>query len=188
VAVSFDLFGTLVAVDRPDEPATAVGRELAARGVSPPGDWPSAYAEPHASLPAGRERPLSRHVRDALASRGVEASSETVEDAVLAAFTDDIAVETRESATTAVSAAAASGPVGLCSNCSVRGLVPRVLDRSDVDESVFDAVVTSVDCGWRKPDERAFASDGGVTDGGGEFVDVGRTSLGELADRLEDDP
>ncbi|WP_415380404.1 HAD family hydrolase [Halosimplex sp. TS25] len=154
MVVSFDLFGTLVAVERPDEPADAVGRELRERGVAVPDDWVRAYREPQVAVDPGRETPLSDHVAAALASRDVDADEAVVEAAVRAAF--DGAVETREGAEAAVDAAAAHGTVGVLSNCSVTGLVERALDRSTIDPERFDAVVASVDSGWRKPDPRAF--------------------------------
>jgi FMN phosphatase YigB (HAD superfamily) len=196
VVVSFDLFGTLVAVSRPSDPAPSVAAALEDRGVAVPADWDDAYREPHVDAPDGAEIPLPVHVRAALRSRGCDPSLSVVRRAVRAAF--DPSVETREGARAAVSAAWARGPVGLLSNCSVPGLVARALDRSALDRSAFDAVVSSVDCGWRKPDERAFvavadalgvrsadlwhvgddpATDGGVEAVGGRFVDVSTTSL-----------
>jgi len=157
VAVSFDLFGTLVAADPPESPARAVARELAERGVAVPGDWPDAYAEPHVDAPEGAELALPEHVGAALASRGVDAAvaeADAVRKAVTAAF--DRPVRTRSGAVAAVDAAAERGPVGVLSNCSVPGLVERALDRSALDPTALDAVVASVDCGWRKPDRRAF--------------------------------
>jgi len=154
VAVSFDLFGTLVAPDPPESPARVVAHELAERGVPVPDDWPDAYAEPHVDAAAGAEVPLPDHAGAALASRGVAAPESTVREAVTAAF--DRPVETRPGAVGAVSAAAERGPVGVLSNCSVPGLVERALDRSDLDRTAFDAVVASVDCGWRKPERQAF--------------------------------
>lgn len=156
--VSFDLFGTLVTVEAPADPADAIAAELAARGVDVPADWADAYAEPHVSVPDGAELSLPEHVSAALASR-VDADDDlpersTVDRAVSAAF--DTPVETRDGATEAVAAAAAHGPVGLLSNCSVPGLVHRTLRETALDPNAFDAVVASVDCGWRKPDPRAF--------------------------------
>jgi FMN phosphatase YigB (HAD superfamily) len=205
VAVSLDLFGTLVAVDRPSDPAAAVGRELAARGVPPPGDWERAYRERHRQARAGAEVPLSDHVAAALASRGVDAPAETVDGAVLAAFTRG-SVRTRDGAHAVLAGLAGQCPVGLCSNCSVRGLVDWALAESALETDVPDAVITSVDCGWRKPDRRAFAAvadalgvgvpdlvhvgddpvtDGGVTDAGGEYVDVRDVALSDLPEVLE---
>jgi FMN phosphatase YigB (HAD superfamily) len=203
VPVSFDLFGTLVAVERPADPAAALGRELADCGVRVPEDWADAYAESHGSTPQGRERPLAGHVEDALASRGVDAPRSTVASAVRGVFAPE-AVRTREGALAAVAAARTRGPVGVCSNCSVDGLVERTLAESQLDRTRFDAVVASVDCGWRKPDRRAFVAvadaldvevaslvhvgddpdtDGGVTAAGGTFLRVGDGQLASLAGR-----
>jgi len=154
VAVSFDLFGTLVDVDRPADPAAAVADELRTRDVTVPADWGDAYREPHLDPPDGAEVPLPAHVAAALSSRGVSGAGNAVRRAVVAAF--DPTVRTRPGAVAAVEAAAEHGPVGVCSNCSVPTLVSRALIRSDLDRDAFDAIVTSTDCGWRKPDRRAF--------------------------------
>lgn len=202
-AVSFDLFGTLVDVDAPDDPAAAVAAELRDRGVVVPDDWVDAYAEPHLEYEAGSERPLHDHVAAALASRDPEREpSAFVDDAaaaVRAAF--DRPVETRSGAAETVAALAEERPVGVLSNCSVPGLVARTLERSAVDAGDLDAVVASVECGWRKPDARAFEAvagdlavqverllhvgddpetDGGAADAGAQFVSVDEVSLPEL--------
>lgn len=211
MAVSFDLFGTLVAVDAPPDPAAAVASELRERGVAAPGDWDAAYREPHVDTPAGAEVPLPAHVDAALRSRGVDAPANAARRAVVAAF--DLDVRTREGAAAALAAAGERGPVGLLSNCSVPELVSRTLIRADVPRDAFDAVTTSVACGWRKPDRRAFEAladelsaesgtnvgvgdlvhvgddprtDGGVADCGGRFVDAREVPLSTLADRLRE--
>jgi len=153
VTTSFDLFGTLVDAERPADPAAAVADALADRGVRVPADWTAAYREPHADADPGAERPLPAHVADALASRGVDAERPTVREATVDAF--DEPVQRRDDALAAVEAAREHGPVAVLSNCSVPGLVERALDRAGLDGE-FDAAVTSVGCGWRKPDERAF--------------------------------
>lgn len=205
-AVSFDCFGTLVAVDRPGDPADAVAAALADRGVDVPGDWATAYAEPHVEASPGAEVPLPGHVRAALESRGVSADAGTVTAAVRAAFDAD--GRTRDGAARAVAAAAERGPVGVCSNCAVPGLVPSVLDDAAVDTALLDAVVTSADSGWRKPDDRAFAAvadalgvspgallhvgddpaaDGGATGVGARTAIIDDVPLATVADRLEAD-
>ncbi|MFC6787189.1 HAD family hydrolase [Halobaculum halobium] len=204
-AVSFDLFGTLVSVERPADPAAGVAAELRDCGVSVPDDWADAYAEVHLEYAEGVERPLHHHVSAALASRSSEHEPRAFVDdaaaAVRAAF--DRPVETRPGAAEAVATLAAEYPVGVYSNCSVSGLLGRTLARSALDPDAFDAVVASVDRGWRKPDARAFEAvaddlgvpvdrllhvgddaetDGGVTAAGGYFVQVGTAaaSLREL--------
>ncbi|SHG38671.1 HAD family hydrolase [Halobaculum gomorrense] len=202
-AVSFDLFDTLVDADAPDDPAAAVAAELRERGVVVPDDWTDAYAEPHLEYEKGVEHPLHHHVAAALASRASEREARTFVDdtavAVRAAF--DRPVETRSGAAETVAALAEKRPVGVLSNCSVPGLVERTLERSAVDAGDLDAVVPSVECGWRKPDTRAFEAvaadlgvpaerllhvgddpetDGGAADAGAQFVEVGEASLPEL--------
>ena len=198
MAVSFDLFGTLVDAETPDDPASAVAAELRDRGVAVPADFGNAYREMHIDAPAGAEVPLPAHVAAALASRGVDASNNAARRAVVAAF--DPTVTRREGALDAIEAAADRGTVGLCSNCSVPELVGRTLVRADLRGS-FDAVVTSVGCGWRKPDRRVFETtaerlgcepadlvhvgddpdtDGGVSRVGGRFVDIAEVPLPEL--------
>jgi len=84
--------------------------------------------------------------------------------------------------------------------------VTRTLVRSELDRASFDAIVTSVGCGWRKPHPKAFetvagelgvepetlihvgddpATDGGVEDVGGTFRDVNDTDLDALATELQ---
>jgi FMN phosphatase YigB (HAD superfamily) len=207
VAVSFDLFGTLVRVTPPSDPAKAVAAALDERGVPVPDDWDDAYREPHADAPPGAEIPLTAHVAAALRRRNVAASNTVVRRAVADAF--DPAVRTREGAGVALAAARTAGPVALCSNCSVPGLVDRTLARAAFDADAFDAVVASVDCGWRKPDERIFRTvadelgvngdelvhvgddartDGGVESVGGRFVDVSDASLADVPRMLEAAP
>lgn len=153
MAVTFDLFGTLVSAERPEEPWEAVASELADRGVSVPGDWEAAYREGHVDVEPLAELSLVEHTAAALASRGRDPDRKVVRAALLAAFDGPVTV--RNGAADALTAAADRGPVGICSNCSLPGLVDRVLDRASLP-AVTDAVVTSVDCGWRKPHDRAF--------------------------------
>ncbi|MEF8778974.1 MAG: HAD family hydrolase [Natronomonas sp.] len=202
MAVSFDLFGTLVDVEMPDTPAAAVAEELSARDVAVPADFEAAYREVHLDAPDGAEVPLPAHVAAVLSSRDVEAPNNAARRAVVAAF--DPTVTRRDGALEAVETASECGPVGLCSNCSVPELVGRTLVRSEL-RGAFDAVVTSVGCGWRKPDRRAFDAvatqlgveteslvhvgddpdtDGGIAVAGGEFVDISETPLSSLTERL----
>jgi FMN phosphatase YigB (HAD superfamily) len=204
VAVSFDLFGTLVAVDRPDDPAEAVAAQLRARDVAVPDDWDRAYREVHVDAPGGAEVPLPAHVSAALASRDVDAPANAARRAVVAAF--DPEVRTREGAVAAVDAAAERGPVGVLSNCAVPELARRCLIRSALDRETLDAVVTSVACGWRKPDPRAFGTcadrlgvsvgdlvhfgddpetDAGIADCGGRAVLTADVPLSEFPGWLE---
>ncbi|GAB3410150.1 HAD family hydrolase [Haloparvum alkalitolerans] len=203
MAVTFDLFGTLVDVSYPTDPAEAVARELEARDVAVPDDWHVAYGERHVDAPEGAEVPLPAHVARALSSRGVDAPENVARHAVVAAFDPEVTV--REGAHAAVRSAAERGPVGLLSNCSVPELVSRTLIRADL-RGEFDAVVSSVACGWRKPHRKAFervadelgvapaalthvgddpTADGAVADLGGRFVDVTETPLARLPERLE---
>jgi Predicted hydrolase (HAD superfamily) len=107
----------------------------------------------------------------------------------------------------AVAAAHEYGLVGLLSNCSVPELVGRTLIRSALSRDSFDQIVSSVACGWRKPDRRAFetvarqlavpvdrlvyvgdtpATDGGIEACGGTFIDVTDTPLSRLPDCLNE--
>jgi FMN phosphatase YigB (HAD superfamily) len=206
VAVTFDLFGTLVDVEYPSDPAEAVARELESRGVAVPDDWHAAYGERHVDAPDGAEVPLPAHVGHALDSRGVKVTGNVARHAVVAAF--DPNVTRRDGARTAVRAAAESGPVGLLSNCAVPELVSKTLIRAGL-RGEFDAVTTSIGCGWRKPHPKAFetaaaslgvapatlvhvgddpATDGGVVEVGGRFVDVTETPLTRVAAELEPEP
>ena len=196
MAVSFDCFDTLVAVDRPEDPAAAVARELRERGVAVPEGFDRLYATPQVDAPSGAEIPLPAHVGRALDAAGVEWGNNAVRRAVIAAF--DPTVESRPGAVEAVEAAAERGPVAVCSNCSVPGLVGRALLRSAIDRDAFDAVVTSVGCGWRKPHPAIFErtadaldvpvetlvhvgddphDDGGIADLGGRAILVDETPL-----------
>mgnify|MGYP002762874349 FL=1 len=202
--VTFDLFGTLVDAARPADPAAAVARELRERGVSVPDDWAEAYAEPHVDAPEGAEVPLHAHVARALDSRGVSAPDNAARRAVTAAFEPDVTAG--EGARAAVERARERGPVGLLSNCSVPELARRSLLSADLRwlnddrDPLFDVVVTSLSCGWRKPDRRAFEAvarqldcevrelthvgdsdaDAGIEAAGGRFVDVRERPLEAL--------
>jgi FMN phosphatase YigB (HAD superfamily) len=159
VAVSFDCFGTLVAADRPDEPWTAVADALAAHDVTVPTGWEAAYRRSHREYDRGAEAALDEHVRLALADCGVEVEPATARTATLDAF--DAPVTVRDGARDAIEHAHEYGPVAVCSNCSVPGLVERTLDRAELS---VDHLVTSVDCGWRKPHRRIFERTAAVLD------------------------
>jgi FMN phosphatase YigB (HAD superfamily) len=198
-AASFDCFGTLVYLPRPPAPADDIADELVARGVGVPDDWDAAYTEPHLDRADGTELSLPNHARAALASRGVDAEQSTVEAAVLDAFDREPELLPGAEA----SLRAVDAPVGVLSNCSIPGLVPRVLSEVELLDSV-DAIVSSVEVGWRKPHRRAFAAvadelgvtvaelvhvgdnreaDGGIDDHGGRYLHVDGDLQG-LPDRL----
>ncbi len=204
MAVSFDLFGTLVTATHPTAPAAAVATALEQRDVPVPQDWQAVYRSSHLEVPEGAECSLPDHVHAALESRGIDATPDVVQEAVVAAF--DPEVERRPGAREAVAAARDHGPVGICSNCSVPGLVTTALERSGLEPSTFDAIVTSVDCGWRKPAAEIFErtaaaletvpeqmvhvgddprTDGGIEELGGRSVLLGETPLPAVPDRLE---
>ncbi|MFC7186113.1 HAD family hydrolase [Halorubrum yunnanense] len=206
MAVTFDLFGTLVDVEYPSDPAETVARELESRGIAVPDDWHVAYGERHVDAPAGAEVPLPAHVAHALDSRGVDAAENVVRHAVVAAFDPD--VTRRDGALEAVRDVGAQGPVGLLSNCAVPELVSKTLIRAGL-RGEFDAVTASVGCGWRKPHSKAFEAaadaldvapetlvhvgdnpdtDGGIKDVGGRFVDVTETPLSQVAAEFEAEP
>ena len=206
MAVSFDLFGTLVEVTRPSDPAAAVADELRERGVAVPPDFGDAYREMHVDAPGRERRRDVRRQGHLGAVRGVDAPNNAARRAVVAAF--DPEVDRRSGALDAIAAAREHGPVGVCSSCSVPELARRTLIRADLRDA-FDCVVTSVACGWRKPDARAFetvarrlgvpvawlvhvgddpATDGGIVDTGGRFVDIDDTPLSALGTALEEPP
>lgn len=199
MAVSFDVFGTLVTIDPVPNPADAVQAELAARDIPIPNDWQAAYQEPHFNRSAGKEIPLHRHVSAALASREITVPESQVTAAVSDAF--DPTVHKRDGAETALKAAAEYGPVGVLSNCSVPGLAETTLARGGLADLV-DVVVTSVACGWRKPSQEAFETiaealntrpdqllhvgDDPATDGGA--TSVGATAIVDPTPRLDELP
>lgn len=203
VTVSFDLFGTLVCAPKPADPARAIAAELESRGVSVPEEWEAAYRTPHIDAPEGAEVPLPAHVARALAACGVEAPANAARRAVIAAF--DPEVRTREGAEETIRAASEHGPVGILSNCSVPELVSRTLIRSALSRDSFDAVVTSVACGFRKPHPEAFeavaaelgvavdelthvgdspAADGGIEACGGRAILLDEVSLTDVPAHL----
>ncbi|MDR5674049.1 HAD superfamily hydrolase [Halalkaliarchaeum sp. AArc-CO] len=219
IAITFDLFGTLVSASRPDDPAEALAEELRTRDVSVPENWEELYATPQVDIEPGRELSLPDHVRAALEESGVDTDSpgqsrrpdgpgsgeaDVVTEAVRAAF--DRRVNRRDGAGTAIEAASRRGRVGLLSNCSVPGLVDRTLERVALDGR-FDAVLASVDVGYRKPDRRAFQAaadrlgvdvtdlvhvgdnpetDGGIEDVGGIAILLENVSLSAVPDRLSE--
>jgi FMN phosphatase YigB (HAD superfamily) len=152
-------------------------------------------------VPHGGELALPEHTRQALASRGVDADESVVSNAVRAAFTrEGTPVQGAADALEAIDA-----PVGVLSNCSVPGMVTATLDRAGLLHAV-DTVETSIDCGWRKPDRRAFEAvadsldievadlihvgdnreaDGGIDPLGGTYLPV-EDELSSLPGRLEE--
>lgn len=198
-AVSFDCFGTLVVVPRPDEPASEVGAALRERGIPLPEDWASAYMEAHVEVPDSGELSLPVHTQQALASRGIAADEVVVSEAVLAAFDREVTPVPG----VAEALAAIDAPVGVLSNCSVPGMVTKTLAHAGLLDAV-DTIETSVDCGWRKPDRRAFETvadalgvdvadlvhvgdnadaDGGIESLGGTYLPV-EDDLTDLPSRL----
>lgn len=208
MAVSFDVFGTLVEADRPTEPWVAVADSLSDRGVAVPDNWEAAYRSSHRDYERGREAPLDEHVRLALASRDVTVTADTAREALLDAF--DGPVTRRDGAAAALDAAHGHGPVAVCSNCSVPGLVERTLARTGLGpgrDRGPDAVVTSVGCGWRKPQAAIFETtadaldvplgslvhvgddartDGGADRAGARSVLLADSPLGAVAARLRE--
>lgn len=204
MAVSFDLFGTLVEVTPPDDPARAVATALSERDVSIPSDWKHVYTTPHLDVSPGAELSLVDHVKVGLESRNRDVSRSVVRAALLDAFKTP--TRTRTGAQIAVTVAERCGPIGILSNCSVPGLVQHTLSQSDLNPDVFDAVVSSVECGWRKPDERAFReisarlgvplsklthigddpeTDGGATDAGATVILLDDVTLSDISREME---
>lgn len=206
--VSFDLFGTLLTVDGPSDPAESLARALEERGVSVPDDWTGAFGERHRDVPDGAEIPLTDHVVATVTSRtdtlDRPSLRDDVERAVWSVFDPD--VRTRDGAATTVETLGERLPVGVLSNCSVPGLAERAIERSSVDSAAFDVVTTSVDCGWRKPDHRAFravaeglgvdverllhvgddpVADGGVVESGGTALLIDETPVPDVPEVVE---
>jgi FMN phosphatase YigB (HAD superfamily) len=204
VATTFDLFGTLVHAPKPANPAQSIATELESRGVTVPEAWDEAYSTPHIDAPEGAEIPLHVHVARALAACGVDAPENAARRAVIAAF--DPEVRAREGATDALEAAREHGSVGVLSNCSVPELVRKTLIRAGFSGE-FDAVVSSTNCGWRKPHCKAFKAvaaelgvgieeithigdspeaDGGIEACGGRAILLDEVSLTEVPDLLKE--
>ncbi|QZA87467.1 HAD family hydrolase [Salinarchaeum sp. IM2453] len=205
MAISFDLFGTLIEADRPTEPSTAVKDGLKSSGVSVPSDWKDAYWEHHLSKPEGAEISLKEHVQAALESRGVQAEESQVDQALQEAF--DPKVYTRPNARDIVRWANRQGPVAVCSNCTIPGLVDRSIRRSDISIDVFDVVISSSEFGWRKPHPKIFHkvadelsvepselihvgdtpdADGGIEDVGGTAILLTEYNIKEVPEVLND--
>jgi FMN phosphatase YigB (HAD superfamily) len=204
VVVSFDLFGTLIEVIPPDDPAQAVATALVERGVTVPSEWERVYTTPHIDVPPDAELSLVAHVKAGLEDHGIDVTSLVVRAALLDAF--ECPVRTRTGTHMAVTAAKEHGSVGILSNCSVPGLVQRTISRSELDPGIFDAVVSSVECGWRKPDERAFLeltarlgvqpsdlihigdnpeTDGGATEAGANVILLDDVPLTDIPTEME---
>lgn len=162
VTISVDCFGTLVEANRLDNAAGAVGAALESRGVAVPGNWEALYWGRHVEVEQGAELPLPQHVSAALAQCDIEADRVTVRNAIEDAFEPD--VTTRPGAAEFLAEAARHGPVAVLSNCAIPGLAKRSLAKADIDESLFAGIVESAECGYRKPDRRAFAAVADVLD------------------------
>lgn len=207
-AVSFDLFGTLVTVDRPSDPAESLAHALEEQGVSVPDDWTGAFGERHIDNLDGAEISLTDHVVAALASQVNTLKRASVRDdverAVWSVFDPD--VRTRDGAAMTVDTFGERLPVGILSNCSVLGLAERAIERSSIDRAAFDVVTTSVDCGWRKPNLRAFravaeglgieverllhigddpVADGGAVERGGTALLIDETPIPDVPEVVE---
>lgn len=204
-AISFDLFGTLVSVSRPEDPATRIATCLRQQDVPVPDDWTARYATSHYDVDPGVERPLADHVLAALGESGSTSATPrpAVERAVRRAF--DVPVEPRPDVEATLAGMAAEHRLAVLSNCSVTGLVERSLETAGLGTDRFDAVIASVDCGWRKPHEGAFraledelgiplerivhvgdtaATDGGATAVGARYVSIQEVPLGELPEAV----
>lgn len=204
MAVSFDLFGTLIVADRPEEPATELAESLKTQGVRVPDDWAELYWKPHLDRPKGAETPLDAHIGAILDGHGVAVTDKQIERAIEQVFAPS--VETVPGALDVVAWADNRGPIAVCSNCSIPGLVERALDRSAIDRTVFDTVVSSAACGWRKPHPIIFQTvaarldvevgsiyhvgdtadaDGGIEAIGGQAIILETGEIGDLPDQIE---
>ena len=195
IGISFDLFGTLLKVERPVDPTTAVASSLSRYDIPVPQNWTSAYGQPHLDVDPGRECSLVDHVRAILTADGTVPPEANIEAALMDAF--DTEVRVLPGANRAISDAGAYGPVGILSNCTVPGLAEHYLHRSSLPDECLDAIVTSVGCGWRKPHPKAFqtiADQLGVAVpnlvhiGDNPDTDGGASSAGAHAVLVDDDP
>jgi len=204
-AISFDLFGTLVSVSRPEDPAARVARCLREQDVAVPDDWAARYGTNYADVDPGVERPLTDHVLAALGEP--EESMATVRPAVERAIRQafDAPAEPRPDVEATLAALASEHRLAVLSNCSVAGLVERSLETAGLGTDLFDAVIASVDCGWRKPHEGAFralesalelpldrlvhvgdtaATDGGATAVGARYISIEEVPIGALPEAV----
>lgn len=198
--VSFDLFGTLVTADRPDEPTAPIANALSDRGVTVPDDWERLFYEQHGAPDPPAEIPLDEHVVRALDAADVTVSRRTARAAVFAAY--DRPVSRRAEVVELLEAAPSDCRLGICSNSSVPGLVGSAMARAKLGSTLRATgdserpvpVVTSHGCGVRKPGLKPFAriasalgvpteelthvgdddrTDGGITwEGDGQYVSV----------------
>jgi HAD superfamily hydrolase (TIGR01549 family) len=160
--VSFDLFGTLVTVEKPPDPGAAVGDALRARDVDLPPDWDDAYRTAYVDADPLEEIPLQHHVHALFESHAADVDSTVdsvpspalIDEALLEAF--ETPIQTREGAVETVEALADHVPVGILSNSSVEGLVDRALERSAIPLDALTVIRSSVAIGWRKPHEQSF--------------------------------
>ncbi len=203
VVLSVDLFGTLVSAASRRSPGEAVAYALRARGHEVPPSFLSAYRSHQFDVHPTVEVPLQQHTRAALRSVGIDASLQSVHAALLDAF--DTPVSPTPVANPLLEILAGTDtPSAVLSNCSLTGLASQTIARAGVDPAGFDAIVSSVDIGVRKPDARCFRAvaaqlgadvadvihvgdsprtDGGVANVGGRFVHVDPhdpTSIEEL--------
>ncbi|WP_330630632.1 HAD family hydrolase [Halocatena halophila] len=195
VVVTFDLFGTLVSVRRETAPAAAIRTYFLDAGFAVPERFEQAYYEPQLECPPDRALSTTEHVRATVAACDVDVPTTLCRRAVRETFTAEPTL--RAETTAAIRLAADRGPVGLCSNCSVVGLVEEILSETQIEDA-FDAVVTSVGCGWRKPSPKIFetvasrlgvdpasithigdnrTTDGGIETVGGTFINCQEQSL-----------
>ena len=192
VVLSVDLFGTLAVASTAEAPEERVAYALRERGVTVPESFLKEYRSHQFDVHPAVELPLQQHVYAALRVSGGEASIQTVHAALLDAFDTPVS-ETPICDALLDIVATSSSSCAILSNCSLTGLVPQTLDRLGIEHSIFDAILTSVDIGVRKPDPRCFEalaavfgadiqdvihagdsprSDGGIATAGGQFVHV----------------
>lgn len=207
-AFSFDLFGTLLEVEHPPDPGSAIAEELEHEGISVPAEWENLFREVHLDVAENEAVSLARHVSAALATQDPDTfnsgvAPESVHRAVRAAFEPTASL--RSGANEAVALAAENHPVGVLTNCSVPGLPARAMARSDLQTRHIDGVVTSLACGWRKPHRATFSAiaerlnvrpeqlvhigdepsaDGGVEAVGGHFMHCTESPLQALETAL----
>ncbi|XGI83852.1 HAD family hydrolase [Halorutilales archaeon Cl-col2-1] len=149
----FDLFGTLVTVDV--DPFDEITEAVASLGVGS-NDFKTEYVTVYEERSHEVEIPLTDHVSETLARLGCEVEKEEVRRRVEDIFFD-AEIRRVDGAEEVVEKVSSSDDTltAVVSNTSVEGLVDTALSEAGLRDE-FDAVVSSVDVGHRKPSTEPF--------------------------------